>query len=1234
MKKLLLILMALFVWAGSSFGQYAIIGTGTSTTNGSTADPIQQYYNYTHFQIVYTAAELTAAGMPSGATITGLGFSVSEVPAGGSLANFTIDMGHTTQATASPYISTGLSNVVSPFTYNLVLQTAGNFDMIGFTSNFVWDGTSNIVVNTCTGSNPYTSPYGGLRYTSATSGAARYIQTDGSSNCGVATGTNSTYRPNIRFDYTSTSPALNVAPGSLAFGYVPSGNVSELSYALSGLNLTAGPVVVTAPAGFGVSLTTGGPYTASVNVSYTAPALTSTPIFVQFAPTGPGASYSGNITNVGGGASANVAVSGSSDIFSLYCTSGASSSGDEDITLVQFGSSLNNTSPCASLIGSQGTATGTANLYSNFTSITPTDIVQGMPVPISVEITECAGSAYSHSVRVYIDFNQNGLLTDAGEETIIWAYASSNTHTINANINVPPGATLGNTLMRVVCKESSTTGPCLVSSWGETEDYKVNIVAGSTSTLTWYNLQWPDFATIEVLQNTTVYAQCWESGVTDVPGPGAGIVCWIGYSSTDTDPSTWIHWVPAIFNVDVGDNDEYKADLGFAQGLAPGTYYYASRFSYLNGPFTYGGYPNGAWNGTTQVSGVLTVTPVPNDDCSGAISLTVGCDLSYTTGSNVSATNSGLTPGCASFLGGDVWYSAVVPDDGYLVVETAVNGGITDGGMAAWTGTCGSLSLYECDDDDGPGLMSLIEINDMTLAGQTVYFSVWEYGNNVFGSFDIGAHNSPLNAIWTGAISNDWHDAGNWNTYCYPGVRTNVVIPTGLTNYPTLTAAGYCNNITVKSDATGDASLVDNGNLTSYGTTTVERYLTAESFGGNDNWHFVSPSVTGATADMFHLSASTGLNVYLQSFNEATNAYTDLVSGSLYNTEGYAVWVDGNNATPPVTDWVFSATGYLNTGSFGSADNLYRSNTGDNGGNNLMGNPYACSIDWDASSGWTKTNVMNSTYIEKAGNWATYVTGSGGTNGGTQYIAMGQGFFVFVNDDGSTFGTLSMDPAVQVHNNTAFQKSSYSDYIKLVAEGNGKTDETAIHFMQEASPLFEGQNDARKLFATEMTYPQIYTIADRDLAINAMPQVDWVQLGFSCGADGEYTISVAEINDIPSVWLEDTFTGIFTNLTNDSYSFTYSTSDAANRFILHFAPLGVDDNFVDNTNIYSYGKDVYVNVSEITNGDIVIYNLMGQKVISTSISGLLNKVTLKEGGYYVVVVRNDETVVTEKVFIK
>ncbi|MBC8486467.1 MAG: T9SS type A sorting domain-containing protein [Bacteroidetes bacterium] len=643
-------------------------------------------------------------------------------------------------------------------------------------------------------------------------------------------------------------------------------------------------------------------------------------------------------------------------------------------------------------------------------------------------------------------------------------------------------------------------------------------------------------------------------------------------------------------------------------------------------------------DGTSDYSNeVQVITPPANDECSGAISLPVNYTCTYTTGSNVGATDSGETPTCASYNGGDVWFSAVVPATGYLVVECAVNGGFTDGGMSAWSGTCASLTEYECDDDDGPGLMPLIEINDMGLAGETLYFSVWEYGNNVFGPFDICAHTIPTAATWNGsAKSNDWHNAGNWDTGI-PGPFTDVTIPAGLTNYPTIGASAACNDITIESGATGDASLLDNGYLTVYGNVTAERYLTA------DDYHNFSPSVSGEFAEAFHLSGATGLDVYLYSHNEASNDFTEVSSLTtpLNPFQGYTVWVDGANATPPVGNWTFDFTGGLNTGNSGSADNVVLSSPGDwSRGWNFFGNPYLSAIDWDAASGWTKIDIDATVYIYNTAldQWATYSLGSGGNNGGSQYIAMGQGFWVKRTNDAvgpyPLQGTLTMDNDVRVHNGVGYLKSEIANIVKLQVTGNEYSDETSILFREDATVGFDSQYDAYKLPSVEVATPQLYSIASTNHAVNVLPETEWVQLGFTAGVNGEYTISATEINDIPSVWLEDTFTGELTNLQNVSYTFTYTVGDDEARFIVHFTPLAVDENAEDMFGIYSYNKDVYVSVPENTKGDIVIYNMMGQEVTSAPINSALNKITLEESAYYVVKVLSDESVVTRKVFIK
>ncbi len=145
----------------------------------------------------------------------------------------------------------------------------------------------------------------------------------------------------------------------------------------------------------------------------------------------------------------------------------------------------------------------------------------------------------------------------------------------------------------------------------------------------------------------------------------------------------------------------------------------------------------GATSRTVSVTGDVTAAPPSNDLCSGAISLTPTTSCSYTTCTNLNATDSGVAdPSCASYNGGDVWFSVVVPASGEITVDTN-NIGFTDSGMAMYTGSCGSLTLLECDDDDSPnGAMSSITQTGLSV-GSTVYIRVWEYGGNASGDFGI-----------------------------------------------------------------------------------------------------------------------------------------------------------------------------------------------------------------------------------------------------------------------------------------------------------------------------------------------------------------------------------------------------------------------------------------------------------------------------------------------------------------
>lgn len=142
-------------------------------------------------------------------------------------------------------------------------------------------------------------------------------------------------------------------------------------------------------------------------------------------------------------------------------------------------------------------------------------------------------------------------------------------------------------------------------------DDVVTTTFGSTSVVDYCNLQSPAVGNTTVGTVYNIYARVYEAGVTNTAGADPSILGWIGYSTTNNDPSSpgWT-WKPATWNTQFGNDDEYVANIGTLPTLASGTYYYASRFQISGGPYRYGGYNasgGGFWNATTNVNGVVSI---------------------------------------------------------------------------------------------------------------------------------------------------------------------------------------------------------------------------------------------------------------------------------------------------------------------------------------------------------------------------------------------------------------------------------------------------------------------------------------------------------------------------------------------------------------------------------------------------------------------------------------------------
>ncbi|WP_271767763.1 M14 family zinc carboxypeptidase [Aquimarina algiphila] len=160
--------------------------------------------------------------------------------------------------------------------------------------------------------------------------------------------------------------------------------------------------------------------------------------------------------------------SSSSDIINVttvettitYCTSTGTNVSFEYIDYVEIGGIANSTvanggyGDFTSLVGSIGYGANTIILSAGF-----------------------ANTAYREHFSVWIDYNQDGVF-DTTEQIV--SNSSNSSANQSFNFDVPNTASSGNTRMRVSMKYSTASGACDTFTYGEVEDYTINI---STSTL-------------------------------------------------------------------------------------------------------------------------------------------------------------------------------------------------------------------------------------------------------------------------------------------------------------------------------------------------------------------------------------------------------------------------------------------------------------------------------------------------------------------------------------------------------------------------------------------------------------------------------------------------------------------------------------------------------------------------------------------------------------------------------
>ena len=199
---------------------YATIGAGGSVSTSTNDTPFGTYYHDGQNQYLFTASELSAAGLAAG-NINAVGWNIASAAAQ-TMNGFNVELKHTT-ATSVIGFETGFTNCFAGS-----WTASAGWNDISFSTPFTWDGVSNLLVKICFDNTSYTS--NSTCYIDTYTAMNGWAYNDGTSGCTDSHEGTIDSRPQIRFDYTA-APTLNwltLNGGYSVIGSIDSGSSDDV----------------------------------------------------------------------------------------------------------------------------------------------------------------------------------------------------------------------------------------------------------------------------------------------------------------------------------------------------------------------------------------------------------------------------------------------------------------------------------------------------------------------------------------------------------------------------------------------------------------------------------------------------------------------------------------------------------------------------------------------------------------------------------------------------------------------------------------------------------------------------------------------------------------------------------------------------------------------------------------------------------------------------------------------
>lgn len=505
--------------------------------------------------------------------------------------------------------------------------------------------------------------------------------------------------------------------------------------------------------------------------------------------------------------------------------------------------------------------------------------------------------------------------------------------------------------------------------------------------------------------------------------------------------------------------------------------------------------------------------------------------------------------------------------------------------------------------------------------------------------FELEVYGEPNNPTWTGTTSSVWTVTNNWSTGILPDQYSNVAIPAGTPNQPSITSTTTINSLSIALGATltvtapnftitsalannGTTTLANSSNLiqggsinANTGNITVNRNSNALKRLDYTMW---SSPVANQNLSAFSPKTST---TRFYEYNETTNEYNTVNPSltSFANGTGYLIRMPntdptvGYDAGAATLSYPGVFTGIPNNGTVKltslTSDRFYS-----------IGNPYPSTISASSfltgnSTGgtlyfWRKTNGVansNSAYATRnstGGTAAGNVTPNNIIPNGT--IQVGQGFIV---KTGLTATSLTFTNAMRLGTaSTQFLKikqAAEPDRLWLnLTSAAGAFSQTLVGYLDGATlgvdNGFDGEyiNDSPVALTSNINNAE-YTIQGRP----AFDPSDVVALNFKTDVLGEYTIAIDHFEGVfatgQDVYLMDSKTGIETDLKAAAYNFAAAAGIDNARFSLKYQKTLKIDAPAFNENsvrVYKNNGNLYVNSGTVAVNNIKVFDIQGRLI--------------------------------------